>query len=92
MPRLATASIATRMTIRFSDLPTELRRRVLQEADLKPAAARPPQAKRPERPGKLMRVCSCRCEIFRPDGVYPETCDGCGRKVGDGKARASDQG
>lgn len=74
------------MTIRLSDLPPELRRRVLQETALKPAAARPPRAKRPANLGKLMRVCSCRCEIFRPDGVYPETCDGCGRKVQDGKA------
>lgn len=67
------------MKIRLSDLPPDLQRRVLEESGLKPAAPRPRRAARPAKSG-LMRVCSCRCEIFRPDGNYPETCDGCGRK------------
>lgn len=67
------------MTIRLSDLPPELRRRVLQETGFKPGRARLPRVRRSPNRG-LMRICSCRFEIFRPDGIYPEICDGCGSK------------
>jgi hypothetical protein len=66
------------MKIRLSDLPADLQRRVLEENGLKPSAARPPRARRPAQRSRLMQRCSCGFEIFRPDGVYPGTCDGCG--------------
>jgi hypothetical protein len=66
------------MAIRISDLPPELRRQLLDQTAPAPVARRP-RRKAPPRSG-LMRVCSCRCEIFRPDGIYPEACDGCGQK------------
>jgi hypothetical protein len=68
------------MGINISALPPELRRRILDESGMKPAA---PVRRRPQHvaaPARLTRVCSCRCEIFRPEGNYPERCDGCGRK------------
>jgi hypothetical protein len=68
------------MGIKLSTLAPELRRRILEQAGLKPAA---PVRRRPRpaaAPARLMRVCSCRCEIFRPEGNYPERCDGCGKK------------
>ena len=68
------------MAIRLSSLPAELQRRLLEEAGVNPAPVeRRPRRKTALRSG-LMRVCSCRFEIFRPDGNYPECCDGCGRK------------
>jgi hypothetical protein len=67
------------MKIKLSDLPADLRQRILSEAGVKPAAARPRRAPRRAVRGGMMKICSCLCEIFRPDGVYPETCDGCGR-------------
>jgi len=69
------------MDIKLSALPPELQRRLLQEMGPRTAAAgprRPAPAKK--QPSRLMRVCSCRFEIFRPDGDYPEHCDGCGKK------------
>ncbi len=66
------------MAIKLSDLPPDLRRRVMAEAGLKPSA---PALRRP-RPvrttPRLSRVCSCLFEMFRPDGDYPDRCDGCG--------------
>jgi hypothetical protein len=67
------------MKLKLSDLPPDLRRHVLEQADLPPAAA-PRRKSRPLPPGRLILVCTCGTAIFRPDGVYPETCDGCGRR------------
>ena len=63
------------MGIRLSDLPPELRRRVLAETGTAPAARRPRTAA-PQR--HLERLCACGFEMFRPDGQYPDDCDGCG--------------
>jgi hypothetical protein len=68
------------MAIRLSSLPPDLQRRLLEAAGPAPAPpVRAPRRKAAPRSG-LMKVCSCRCEIFRPDGNYPDSCDGCGRK------------
>jgi hypothetical protein len=65
------------MAIKLSDLPPELRRLVLAEAGLKPTAPqRRPRILRTT--PRLSRVCSCLFEMFRPDGDYPDRCDGCG--------------
>jgi len=66
------------MGIRLSDLPPDLRRRVLEDAGIAkaPAPVRRPKAPRPV--DRLSRVCACRFEMFRPDGNYPDHCDGCG--------------
>jgi hypothetical protein len=66
------------MALRLSDLPPELRRQVLEQAGVAPAAPRPRKPRRAKTAGGMMRICSCLCEIFRPDGDYPERCDGCG--------------
>jgi hypothetical protein len=68
------------MGIKLSDLPPELRRHVLEVSGLKPAPAVPRSPKARKASSGLMRVCSCLFEIFRPDGSYPERCDGCGTK------------
>ena len=68
------------MKLKLSDLPPDLRRHVLEQADLPPAPARPRLKSRPLPAGRLILVCTCGTAIFRPDGIYPETCDGCGRK------------
>jgi len=68
------------MKLKLSDLPPDLRRHVLEQADLPTAAARPRKSVRPAPAGKLILFCTCGTAIFRPDGIYPETCDGCGRK------------
>jgi len=68
------------MKLRLSDLPPDLRRHVLEQADLPPAATPTRKKARPLPSGKLILFCTCGSAIFRPDGVYPETCDGCGRK------------
>ena len=68
------------MGIKLSDLPPELRRQILGESVLKPAAAAPRGPKPKKTHSGIMRVCSCLFEIFRPDGSYPERCDGCGSK------------
>ncbi len=71
------------MKLKLSDLPPDLRRHVLEQADLPPAAARPRPKSRPLPAGAGVLFCTCGTAIFRPDGVYPETCDGCGcrRKI-----------
>lgn len=68
------------MGIPISSLPPELRRRILEEAGQRPRAQMRRRPKPATAPARLMRVCSCLCEIFRPEGNYPERCDGCGRK------------
>ena len=63
----------------MSSLPPDLQRHVLEQVG---APVRTPAPRRPrvaKRPSGLMRVCSCRFEIFRPDGIYPDHCDGCGQ-------------
>ena len=67
------------MKLKLSDLPPDLRRHVLEQVDLPPAAAPRPRP-RALPSGPLVLVCTCGSAIFRPDGVYPETCDGCGDK------------
>jgi hypothetical protein len=67
------------MKLKLSDLPPDLRRHVLEQADLPPPAA-PRKKARPLPSGKLILFCTCGTAIFRPDGIYPEACDGCGRK------------
>lgn len=69
------------MALRLSDLPKDLQRQVLEQlGDRAPAAVRrKPRAAAVK--SRLMKVCpACRCEIFRPDGIYPERCDGCGNR------------
>ena len=66
------------MGLNISALPPELQRRILEKAGLKPVAAVRRRPKTREAPARLTRVCSCLCEMFRPDGNYPERCDGCG--------------
>jgi len=67
------------MAIRLSSLPPELQRRLLDAAGPEPAPLVRPRRPKPERRPRLTRVCECLCEIYRPDGNYPESCDGCGR-------------
>jgi len=78
------------MKLKLSDLPPELRRHVLEQADLPPAAARPTRKARPLPSGRLILFCTCGTAIFRPDGVYPEMCDGCGRKREVRQARSTE--
>jgi hypothetical protein len=68
------------MGLNLSALPPELQRRILEQAGLEPVAATRRRPKKREAPSRLLRVCSCLCGIYRPDGNYPERCDGCGRK------------
>jgi hypothetical protein len=68
------------MKLKLSDLPPDLRRHVLEQADLPPAAARPLPKSRPLPASPGVLVCTCGTAIFRPDGVYPETCVGCGNR------------
>ncbi len=68
------------MDIKLASLPPDVRRRILGQTDLKPASGPSRRPRTRTAPGRLMRVCSCRFEIFRPDGLYPERCDGCGCK------------
>jgi hypothetical protein len=63
------------MNLRMSDLPPELQRQLLDGMGATPRARRPKS--RPIRSG-LMKSCACGFQIFRPDGAYPEECDGCG--------------
>jgi len=68
------------MAIRLSSLPPELQRRLLEAAGPEPAALAPRPRRKAAPRSRLMRICACLCEIFRPDGIYPDCCDGCGRK------------
>lgn len=71
------ADIDLRMAIRLSDLPKDLQRQVLDQLGEKSPAPR--KARVAKVKSRLMRVCpTCRFEIFRPDGNYPEDCDSCG--------------
>jgi hypothetical protein len=65
------------VAIRLSDLPPELQRQIRAQVGEPAAAPRRPRVLKPK--SRLMRRCSCGFEIFRPDGVYPETCDACGK-------------
>jgi hypothetical protein len=69
------------MGIKLSDLPPELRARVLEAAGpgSDPAALPRRKPRAEPRQVRLGRICSCLFEMFRPDGVYPDHCDGCGR-------------
>ena len=63
------------MAIKLSALPPDVQRFVLQQAGMKPATRRPRvTAKRT----RLPKSCRCGFEMYRPDGVYPDRCDGCG--------------
>ena len=64
--------------IRFSSLPPSVRRLVLAQAGPAAAPARATGRRSPAPRPHLERVCVCGFEMFRPDGAYPATCDGCG--------------
>jgi len=66
------------MAIRLSDLPAELQRQIMAQVG-KPAAA-PRRPRVPKLKSQLMRRHSCGFEIFRPDGIYPDRCDSCGKQ------------
>jgi hypothetical protein len=68
------------MGLNISALPPELQRRIQEETGMKPVARVRRRPKKREAVPRLMRVCSCLCGIYRPDGDYPERCDGCGSK------------
>jgi hypothetical protein len=68
------------MGLNLSALPPELQRRILEKSGLKPVATVRRRPKTHEAPPRLLRVCSCLCGIYRPDGNYPVRCDGCGSK------------
>jgi hypothetical protein len=68
------------MAIRISSLPPELQRRLLEALGPNPAPVVRRTRRQASRPAPFGKVCSCLCVIFRPDGKYPECCDGCGRK------------
>ena len=65
------------MGIKLSDLPPDLQQRIRSESGLPLKAPRQPRARQPR--SRWMRRCACLCEIFRPDGQYPDRCDGCGQ-------------
>ena len=65
------------MAIRLSDLPADLQRQIMAQVGKPVAAPRRPRVAKLK--SRLMRRCSCGFEIFRPDGIYPETCDACGK-------------
>jgi len=66
------------MGIRLSSLPADLQRRILQQAGLPRAPRAPRRPKAPPALRPLSRACACGFEMFRPDGDYPDLCDGCG--------------
>jgi|GEM_PF-3195125 len=69
------------MGIPISSLPPDLQRQLLLRAGKKPRPQTPKRPRAPKKtPSTLMRRCACGFEIFRPDGQYPERCDGCGRR------------
>lgn len=63
------------MAIKLSALPPDVRRLVLAQAGMKPGVRRPRSAPRRTR---LPQSCPCGFEMYRPDGRYPDRCDGCG--------------
>jgi hypothetical protein len=66
------------MNLRLSDLPPELRRQLAERMGMSPVSE--PRRHRVVKPrSRLMRRCPCGFEIFRPNGIYPEDCDGCGK-------------
>ena len=69
------------MGIPLSSLPADLQRQLLGEAKGMPRPVVPRRPRAPKKqPSKLMQICPCGFQIFRPDGQYPERCDGCGRR------------
>jgi hypothetical protein len=64
------------MAIKLSSLPPDLQRLVLAQAGMKAPPKRQPR--RSAIPCRLERVCRCGFQMFRPDGNYPDCCDGCG--------------
>jgi len=72
------------MGIPLSSLPPDLQKRLLEEAGKRPKTTVPERKKTlrkaPSPKSTMMHRCVCGFEIFRPDGVYPERCDGCGKK------------
>lgn len=66
--------------IRLSGLPPELQRQILEQAGEAPTRKAPQRARAVVLKSTLMQRCACGFEIFRPDGNYPKTCDGCGRR------------
>lgn len=70
------------MGIPLSSLPPDLQKRLLEQAGKRPRTTVPAQSKVPKKPpSTMMHRCVCGFEIFRPDGVYPDQCDGCGKKA-----------
>lgn len=65
------------MAIRLTDLSPELQRQILAQAGTPAPGPRRPRVMKLK--SRLMRRCKCGFEIFRPDGLYPETCDACGK-------------
>jgi hypothetical protein len=63
------------MAIKLSSLPADVQRLVLAQAGLKAPARR---FRSPALRTRLPKVCSCGFEMYRPDGRYPDRCDGCG--------------
>lgn len=69
------------MGIPISSLPADLQRQLLADAKLGPRPAAPRRPRAPKKqPSKLMKTCQCGFQIFRPDGRYPDRCDGCGKR------------
>lgn len=66
------------MGIPLSALPPALRKLVLAQAGPRPERASAPRRRAPVPRPHLERLCACGFEMFRPDGAYPATCDGCG--------------
>jgi len=64
------------MAIKLSSLPPDLQRLVLEQTGMKAPPKRRPRAAQIK--CQLERVCSCGFQMFRPDGNYPDSCDGCG--------------
>jgi hypothetical protein len=63
------------MAIKLSALPPDLQRLVLQQAGAGAPVRRPRTAAKRTR---LPKSCPCGFEMYRPDGRYPDRCDGCG--------------
>lgn len=67
------------MGVPLSSLPPDLQKQLLEQAGKRPRTTVLKQSRPPKKPpSTMMRRCVCGFEIFRPDGVYPDQCDGCG--------------
>jgi len=75
------------MPVRLSDLPPELQRQVLAQLGGSPAKKTSQRPRTVKLRSTLMQRCVCGFEMFRPDGIYPKACYGCGRRwqIGKGK-------